>query len=380
MGTSYHYRVKAIDKAGNQTTADDMTFNTPFLSESTTTVPLDDTALLQSKIEDLIQSALPSLTAPFITTPVVTDITEHGATITFKSNVKAYGLLSYATDDEFVANPNTYALDIASSPDKQTTHKVVLTSLKPNTKYHIQASGYVFQQVIGKSDLMTFTTKTSQIQGSIAERKKDSFTVVWTTEEPTTAIVSYKDTNSGITLRSTDEVMHTAHSLKVDKLPSGTTYIVNISGVNEKGNTVESATPIKVTTSTDVTPPAITGFNVSGTLVPGRNDRIQTVVSWKTDEPADSTVYYEEGAGTPNDTKDLANKATGTGTITASHSVILASLKPGTIYRIKVTSTDDSGNKATFGPRTIITPQQTQSITDIIFKNFEDSFKFLRQL
>jgi hypothetical protein len=55
-------------------------------------------------------------------------------------------------------------------------------------------------------------------------------------------------------------------------------------------------------------------------------------------------------------------------------------LKPGTIYRLKVTSSDDSGNLGSFGPRTIITPQQTASITDIIFKNFEDSFKFLKKI
>ena len=114
-------------------------------------------------------------------------------------------------------------------------------------------------------------------------------------------------------------------------------------------------------------------------LVPGRTDRVQTIISWATDEPADSIVYYEEGVGTTGDTKELAYNAE-VPDLSTNHNVILSSLKPGAIYRIKITSADDSGNIGIFGPRTIITPRQTESITDIIFKNFEDSFKFLRNM
>ncbi len=384
MGTTYHYRVKAIDAAGNSTTSDDQTFRTPFLSEqqSTSTVPLDDATLLQSKIEDLVQSALPSLTAPFVTAPVITGITEHEAKITFTSNVKAYGLVNYATDDEYIVASSTdaYTAELSTGSGRETTHTVTLKNLKSNTKYHLQAKAYVFQDVVGKSDDITFLTKPSQIQGSIAERTKSSFTVVWTTDEPASSIIEYKNIETGGIERSVDQPLRTAHSMKIDNLPSGTKYEVTISGVNKTGNILEAVAPLTVFVPRDLVPPVISGFKVDGTLVPGRTDRIQTVVSWKTDKIADSTVYYEEGTGTPGDTKELANKVGSSGVYVQTHSVILANLKPGTIYRIKVVSVDDSGNRASFGPRTIITPQQTQSITDIIFKNFEDSFKFLRQL
>ena len=168
--------------------------------------------------------------------------------------------------------------------------------------------------------------------------------------------------------------------MRIDNLPSGTTYTVDISGLNEQGNVVEAGAPLSVTTSRDVTPPTISGFKVDNALVPGRTDRIQTIVSWKTDEPSNSTVYYEEGAGTAGDTEELANKNEVLDSYIMAHSVILPNLKPGTIYRLKVTSSDDSGNEGSFGPRTVITPRQTESITDIIFKNFEDSFKFLQKI
>lgn len=381
MGTEYHFRVKAIDRGGNQTASDDMTFKTTFLSElvSTSTAPLDDADLLQSKIEDLVESALPSLTAPFLAPPQITDITENSATVSWKTNVKAYGFLSYASDDEFSKNPEVYTLDMTSGTTKQTTHLVKLSGLKSNTTYHIRASGYVFEKVVGKTDDITFTTKPAQIAGSITERTKDSFTVAWATEEPTSSIVEYIDKKTGIAKRSIDKNMRLLHSLRIDNLPSGVTYEVNISGVNEKSNSVEASSPLMVTTLRDVTSPTISGLKVDNALVPGRT-RVQTVISWKTDEPADSIVYYEEGAGGPNDTDELANQIADKGTFVLNHSVVQPNMKPGAVYRIKVSSADDSGNRASFGPRTIITPQENQSVTDIIFKNFEDSFKFLRKI
>jgi len=168
--------------------------------------------------------------------------------------------------------------------------------------------------------------------------------------------------------------------MKIENLPSGTAYEVNLSGVTKQGNIAEAGSPLSVTTSTDVTPPIISGFKVDNALVPGRTDRIQTIVSWVTDESSNSVAYYEEGSGSVGDTNELANKNEILDSYVTNHSVILPSLKPGRIYRLKVTSTDDSGNLGSFGPRTIITPKQTESITDIIFKNFEDSFKFLRKI
>ena len=150
--------------------------------------------------------------------------------------------------------------------------------------------------------------------------------------------------------------------------------------MTEQGNVAEAGSPLSVTTSTDTTQPTISGFKVDNALVPGRTDRVQTIVSWVTDEPSTSIAYYEEGTGTLGETEELANKNEILDSYVTHHSVILPSLRPGTIYRLKITSTDDSGNEGSFGPRTVITPKQTESITDIIFKNFEDSFKFLRQI
>ncbi len=382
LGTEYYIKVSAVDKAGNTGTGGEQTFKTSFLSEDLKDLTkIENIEQFQKEIEATIESILPSLVPPFITKPVISDITEGSAKISFRTNIKAFPVVVFAEDgvyDETKENP--YTGEMSDTTEKATSHELALTGLKGNTKYHIQARGFSLPKVIGKSADVTFITKASKIAGSIVERKKDSFTVVWTTEQPTSSIVEFKDLKRGITGRKTDDAKKKSHSMKIENLPSGTAYEVNLSGVTEQGNVAEAGSPISVTTSTDTTPPVISGFKVDNALVPGRTDRIQTIVSWVTDEPSDSTVYYQEGAGTPGDTEELANKNEVLDSYITNHSVILPSLKPGTIYRLKVTSSDDSGNLGSFGPRTVITPKQTESITDIIFKNFEDSFKFLQKI
>jgi hypothetical protein len=116
---------------------------------------------------------------------------------------------------------------------------------------------------------------------------------------------------------------------------------------------------------------------VDNAIVPGRVGFIQTVVSWQTDKPSNSAVYYQEGASPATGGAELANKVEALDTYTTAHIMIVANLKAGTVYSIKITSVDQSGNTKSFGPTSIITPQQTQSVLDIIIKNFEDTFQFL---
>jgi hypothetical protein len=380
-GTIYHYRIKVSDKAGNDTVTEDHTFTTLFISELLADRSfLDKATDLQGKLEALIESALPSLSPPFLSTPELVNIGESSATISWNTNIKTIGHLRYASDEEYVKNKD-YTLDVPMGLEKETKHTVDLANLKPNTKYHIQAKSYVFPQLEGKREDIIFVTKAAKIKASIAEKKNDGFTVVWSTDEPTTSVVDYKNTKTGDKNRLTDDTKKLFHSVKIDKLPSATTYEVAVSGLNDKGNIVESSEILRVKTSSDTVAPIITNFKVDNALVPGRNDRIQTVVGWMTNESANSIVYYEEGAGSSasSSEKELANKIEALDSYLMNHIIIIPNLKPGSIYRIKVTSADESGNTKTFGPRTIITPRQTESVLDVIFKNFEDTFKFLRK-
>lgn len=378
-GTKYHFRVVVYDNAGNTTASADLTFDTIFASEQLKNLTrLQNASDIQGKIEQLIQSALPSLAPPFITTPEVANITENAATITWKTNIRSYGALRYATDAEYLAKSNDYQTEVTSSQAQESIHNVELVNLNPNTLYHFQTRAYVFPQVVGTTTDMTFTTKAAPITANIVDIKNNGFSVVWQSDEPTTSIVEYTNLKTGDSNLITDSTPATYHNVPITNLPSGTSYSVRVSGINAVGNSVQAPSALSVTTSIDVTPPVISNFKVDNALVPGNTGFIQTVVGWQTDKPANSTVYYEQGAGAvASTTKELANKVQTLDVYSTAHIVILPHLTAGTVYRIKVVSTDLSGNTKVFGPTSIITPNQTQSVLDIIVKNFENTFKFL---
>ena len=58
------------------------------------------------------------------------------------------------------------------------------------------------------------------------------------------------------------------------------------------------------------------------------------------------------------------------------HIVTLTNLKPGGVYRIKVISEDIAGQVSTSKATAILTPKQSESVTQLIIKNVEDIFNF----
>lgn len=375
-GTEYHFRISALDASGNEALSEDRTFTTKFISERAEALKtLENISQYEQEVEDSIESILPSIFPPFVESPQISDVTENSAVVVWRTNVKAYGVVAYATDAEF-STSTAYTSEVSDITTKTREHTLNLVGLKPNTKYHLKARSFSLPQVVGESKDLTFSTKAPKVSASVVDVKNTSFRVVWTTDEPATTIVEYKDVRRGGIQRKIDESQRTDHDLAIENLIPATTYEVRVFGYNANGNYLESKDPITVTTRRDVTPPKISNFKVDGALVPGRTDRIQTIVTWVTDEPSTSIVEYQEGAGSVAD--GFANKVEVTDSFVQNHVVILANLKPGTIYQFRITSVDQAGNKSSFGPRTIITPQKGESIFDVIFKNFEDTFKFLR--
>lgn len=86
-------------------------------------------------------------------------------------------------------------------------------------------------------------------------------------------------------------------------------------------------------TEQDTTPPVITNVqtaNVTST---------STIVTWNTDEVADTIVHY-------GNTTELGLMASNN-SLTAQHSIVLDQLAPNTMYFYLVESTDDANNTAT---------------------------------
>ncbi|MBU1675704.1 fibronectin type III domain-containing protein, partial [bacterium] len=99
----------------------------------------------------------------------------------------------------------------------------------------------------------------------------------------------------------------------------------------------------------DVTPPLITELAVA----PGTSGAT-AVVTWLTNEPADSRIGYGTAPG--NLDTEVSDAA-----LVTSHSLQLTGLAPGTLYHFRVTSTDPADNAATEpplldSPATFLTP------------------------
>ena len=380
MGTEYHFRVKAMDKSGNKAAGQDQSFTTEFLTDDVSSIKVDNLYQYQQELENQLQSIVPSLVPPFIGKTQATNLTEDSATIAWQTNIKSYSVVEYAPDGSYNASnaDKPYAWESSDVVSKTLDHQIVLGNLQSNTLYHFRVKSFSLPQVIGKSADLEFTTKAAKVDARVVDTKNSSFRVVWTTDEPASSVVEYRNQKKGDTYQKVDETLKTFHDMTVENLPSGTLFEIQVSGKNAKGNDILGKSVLKTQTSEDVTPPVITNLKIDNALVPGNTNLAQTVVSWTTDEPASSVVYYQEGSAQASQGQHLANKVENTDGFTKDHKVILSSLKQGAIYGIQIESQDQSGNVNLFPVRTIVIPQQSESVTDIIFKNFADAFSFLQ--
>ncbi|MFH0733021.1 MAG: fibronectin type III domain-containing protein, partial [Candidatus Omnitrophota bacterium] len=115
-------------------------------------------------------------------------------------------------------------------------------------------------------------------------------TITWMTNEDVTSVVSYgTDTTYGS--EKTDSSSGNSHSILLDNLTVNTTYHFKITCTDNAGNKAE--TEDYTFTTKDVTHPTIT--DVAAKEVTATT----ATITWKTDEPATSAVYYNIG-GSPS--------------------------------------------------------------------------------
>lgn len=380
LGTTYHYQIKAQDKSGNFTRSEDKTFNTKFAAESLEeTVTLENAAQFQEQLENIIETVMPSLVPPFIGKVDVSDITETSVAIAWRSNVPTFGAVAYVSEQEYDSEKtNPYIVEISAGDKKVRDQKIELTGLSPSTGYHFQAKGFVIPGVVGKSKDLMFTTKASKIRAEVARLGNTNMDVRWTTPEETSSFAEYRDIKTGKISRTGDETKVKSHALTLENLTPNTSYQIKVFGYNNKNNIVEGDS-VAIKTKKDIVPPEISKIRIDNALLPGRSDRLQSVISWRTDESANSIVHFEEGVGMEID-ETLANKIGQEKEYTTDHIVIITNFKPATVYRVQIVSADESGNETKSSIKSILTPRSAESILDIITKNLQDTFGFLKKL
>ncbi len=162
-------------------------------------------------------------------------------------------------------------------------------------------------------------------------------TIGWATDENSTSEVDYGTTTSyGST--TADTALTTNHSAALSGLSASTLYHFRITSTDASGNVATSSDQTFTTLAApDTTPPVISAVSV------GSIASTSASVSWTTDEPATSEVYF--ATSTPLDLA-TAMTITGSGLVTA-HSLMLSPLTASTTYNYVIESADASNNTAT---------------------------------
>jgi N-acetylneuraminic acid mutarotase len=421
-GTTYHIKVKSIDKNGNTGVSSDITFTTLNV-DGTIANPSEQT---QQTSEDEKQAALDKLmlerirkapvkvilgmlnavaTNPFIhqltedqvihsftdlanqigTAPLIVglrpQVEVHGnsATVRWSTDKKTSGLVSFAKEAEYLAGSDRpYTTSIVDSDTLSTVHTVELASLEPATRYHFQvvSKGEIGPEARSKD--YTFETEAVLPEVSdakVTDVKATEATVSWKSNVPTASNLEFTNLDTKKTLTSGDPALLITHVFTLKDLIPGSKYSLVIKAKNESGQESVS-NPLAFETVIDKVAPQVLSVSANSTLYPGANAKVQTIVSWDTDEMAESQLFYQEGVAKTDNIKTLPIDSN----YTTKHFVVLTAFKPGSVYKYWIESTDQSGNKSKSEPFTTLTPTEKQTIIDIISNNFQSVFGWTKNM
>jgi hypothetical protein len=128
----------------------------------------------------------------------------------------------------------------------------------------------------------------------------------------------------------------------------------------------------------DVIPPVISKVRNESTLYPGEDTKVQTILSWVTDEPSICQVYYSQGL-VKNANGEGDSLPIETGAVT-DHTQVVVGFTPGTVYKFWMVCNDEANNPTQSEDYVLITPIKEKNIIDIILENFQGTFGWVNKI
>jgi len=349
-------------------------------SSSVSLSVLESTLLAQQSAINELSDVIPP--PKFLNSPKV-DIDANIATIEWQTDKKSNSLVAFAPESDYrPGSKMPYRQVVGNSAELTVSHKVVIYDLEPDTVYHYQIRG---QSILGseyKSGDFTFKTlsETIRITNYVIERlsvKKAKFK--WFTNmeaDSFLAYTPYRNERLAANERQTvsDPTMATTHEVIVDNFERGTTYDIELVSRDTEGNA--AIEQIKAfSTAKDDLPPQITQVRTDSAISPGKNAKVQTVISWITNEPSTSRVYYQKGFGKKGELLEEATKLDKN--YTKKHVAVITKFDSGAVYQFRVESIDSGGNVALSRVHTVFTPRRRETVFQVIMKNIEEIFGWM---
>lgn len=202
--------------------------------------------------------------------------------------------------------------------------------------------------VLTSGVLASCTTPLIISEVSISSISQSSAVITWQTNKASNSQVEYGTTSQYGLISPLSSELVTNHSVTLGNLQSNTSYHIKVKSKDADGNMAESEDKTFITLA-DITPPIISGISASQISETG------AVITWVTDEPATSQVQY--GTSDVYGSTTLLDDS-----LTTSHSVTLAELKPNTTYHFRVKSKDKAGNEALSGDYTFATSEPAPKV------------------
>jgi len=296
-------------------------------------------------------------------------------------------LVAIAPDDKYnsARGDDGYLQVVGNSDELTNLHIVSVYDLQPETVYHYQVRSMALGGAWAKSKDFIFKTKPQELEiSTYTVEKINGSTAIfrWLTTAETDAAVKYAPYRNGVlavdsALTVKNKNFSTMHEVTVEGFESGTLYEVELSGRDSKNNTIAKKIS-SFSTGEDDLPPEIYQIQTESALSTGKELSTQTVISWLTNEPATGQVFYQSGAGTPNE--EAWEKTPLDTNYSKKHIIVITKFEPGAIYQFKIQSADSNNNIASSKSFTILMPRQKESVFQVIMKNFEEIFGWTRGL
>jgi hypothetical protein len=193
---------------------------------------------------------------------------------------------------------------------------------------------------------------------------------------PAQALVEYQDQTTGEQQSVGRPTLASTHQMRLADLTLGTRYVAFVTAENSGGDRVRSQ-PIQFITVRDIAPPIITNVTNESTIFPGSESRIQTIIEWDTDEPANCLMTYQEGVAGGTDPFTIEKEQV---EYNSKHVEVVVDFAPATVYQFYITCTDEAGNQVQSENFVLFTPIQEKNIIDLIIENFESTFGWVRNI